>query len=281
MSVAFRELGGSPVETYSLDGFQARREFLVAWEDREAFAAELLGVASPYGASAWARYPGKDSVYAVHIRFEPSDPADPDPQTLASPDVGLNSYSHSHAKAIVDYRTLTPRDRDDGPSNESGTQLTYRMAYGLEPLEIAPGGWKWVDEPSIAVSTDAPLIRSVAYTDHHLTWHQVVRPPWTAIRQLQGKINSDVLLGCDAGTILFVGAEASKLFRSDLASGASPFCWQLHYLFRERAIKQGGRVLGWNYAYRPNPAGWAELTTTGSDRMYDSADLSALFVSGS
>jgi hypothetical protein len=279
MSVAFRELSGSPVETYGIEGFQARREFLVAWDDREAFAAELLGVASAHGNSPWARYPGKDSVYAVHIRFEPADPADPDPQALDSPDVGLNSYRRGHAKAIVEYRTLTGRDRDDGPVNETGTHLTYRMAYGVESLEIAPGGWHWADQPSIAVSGDAPLVRAVPYTDHHLTWHQVVRPPWTAIRQLQGKINAEALLGCPAGTLLFVGAEASKLFRSDLAAGPSPFCWQIHYLLRERALKQGGRTLGWNHLFRPSPAGWAEPTTDGVDRLYDAADLSALFFS--
>ena len=43
MSVPFKELGGSPVEQYGLEGFRAQRTFLIAWEDRDAFAADYLG----------------------------------------------------------------------------------------------------------------------------------------------------------------------------------------------------------------------------------------------
>jgi hypothetical protein len=111
-----------------------------------------------------------------------------------------------------------------------------------------------------------------------LTWHQVTHPPWQSIRELQGKVNATEFLGCPAGTVLFEGAEANKLFRAGLAEGPSTFCWQIHYLFRERSVKHDGQVFGWNHFYRENPAGWAELTH-GADRVYDAGELGLLFQS--
>lgn len=278
MSVPFKELGGSPIEEYGPDGFRARREFLIAWEDRDAFAAELLGTAAPYGAATFAHYPGKASVFAMSLRYEPFDPQSPDQQTLADLTQGLNRYGNSFAKATVEYRTVTPRDRADGPENEPGTHLTYRMAFEVEPCEITPASWKWVDQPTLPAPSDVPLIKRVPVTDHHLTWQQVINPPWEAIRTLQGKANAGTFLGCPEGTVLFLGAEANKLFRSGFDAGPSEFCWEIHYVFRERAVKQGAQVYGWNHAYRADPPGWAELTN-GSERLYDLADLSLLFQS--
>ena len=143
MSVPFKELGGSPVEQYGLDGFSARRKFLIAWEDRDAFAAEVLGIAVSHGGTTWAQYPGKPSVFAVRLRYEPFDPESPDVKSLGELTEGLNSYSGSFAKAVVDYRTVSFRDRDDGPVNEIGTHLTYRMRFAGTQNEIV---WRFALE---------------------------------------------------------------------------------------------------------------------------------------
>lgn len=276
MSVPFKELGGSPIERYSPSGFWARRQFLVAWEDREAFAAEVLGRAADYGASPSLRYPGKASVFATRVAFEPFDPEGPDPQVLADLTQGLNSYSHSFARATVFYRTLTLRDRPDGPDHERDTQLTYRMEHDVECVKLSPRGWLWADPPGLAVPEDLELVKTVPVTDHLLTWRQVVRPPWDAIRTLQGKVNLGTFLGSPEGTVLFRGATANKLFRGGFEAGTSEFCWEIQYAFRERAIKFDGQVYGWNHAYRDDPPGWGVLTH-GSDRLYDLADFSPLF----
>ncbi len=276
MSVAFKELGGSPQERYTPDGFLARRQFLVAWEDRDAFAAEVLGRAGDFGASPSLTYPGKPSVFATSVAFEPFDPHSPDPQLLTDLTAGLNSYSHSFAKATVLYRTLTLRDRPDGPDHERGTQLTYRMGHDLELLKLSPRGWRWADQPSLPVPEDLEIVKTVPVTDHLLTWRQVIRPPWDAIRALQGKVNRGEFLGSPEGTVLFRGATANKLFRGGFESGVSEFCWEIQYAFRERAIKANGQVYGWNHVYRADPPGWVELTH-GEDRLYELADLSLLF----
>jgi len=278
MTVPFKELGGSPVEHYSLDGFRARREFLVAWEDRDAFAAEALGTSLQHGGQTSVAYPGKASVLAVSVTLEPVDPANPDVQPLAELARGLNSYSGSFAKAAVEYRTATGQDRGDGPENEAGTRLTYRMAQALDTQKLLARGWKWADNPSVPVAEDLELVHAVPVTEHHLVWQQVIRPPWQAIGRLQGTVNSGEFLACAAGTLLFLGAEGNKLFRAGFEGGISDFCWEIHYVFREKAVKHGGAVYGWNHFYRDDPPGWVELTD-GEHPLYEPADFTPLFQS--
>lgn len=280
MSVAFQELGGSPSEQYSLDGFTARRQFLIAWEDRDAFATEALGLTAEHGSTTWANYPGKPSVFAVHVRYEPLDRDSLEFQSIAGLTDGFNSYSGSFAKAVVDYKTVTSQDRTDGPDNEAGTQLTYRMLFAADEQEIPPGGWHWIDDPTGTLPADFSLIKRIPVTEHHLTWHQVVNPPWDVINHVQGKVNQSEFLGCEPATLLFEGAEANKLFRGGFEEGASEFCWQIRYVFRQRAIKHGGQIYGWNHFFRDDPVGWVELSD-GIARLYDLADFAPLFQSSS
>jgi hypothetical protein len=120
------------------------------------------------------------------------------------------------------------------------------------------------------------LSKTIPTTSHHLTWQQVVNPPWDAISALQGTVNAATFLGCPPGTVLFAGAEAKKLLRSGLKASAPELAWELTYTFREKGIKQGGQVYGWNYAYRGNPPGWVALTN-GAQSLYDLADFAPLF----
>ncbi|GAB6164277.1 hypothetical protein JCM19992_02770 [Thermostilla marina] len=276
MSVPFTELAGSPREEYTLNGFRARRTFLVRWEDRRAFAAELLGSADGVTGRPWSPYPGTSGVFAVAVRFEPVEPETLRPQELLDATSELNDYSGSFAKAIVEYRTILPQDRHDGPAPPDGTHITYRMECTTETMAVDRAGWYAADRPGEPLPGDAPWMRIVPTTDHRLTWRQVVDPPWTAIRALQGKVNASEFLGCTPGTLLFAGATANKLYRGSFEEGASSFCWEIDYLFRERAIKQGGQVWGWNYVYRADPPGWVELRNDAGP-FYEAGDFSALF----
>ena len=204
-------------------------------------------------------------------------PDGPQRQVLTSLTEGLNSYDGSFAKAIVKYETVNELDRPDGPENEEGTQISYRMRFSGEYQPIGPGGWSWSDT-SVALPADQPLARWIPMTEHYLTWYKVVDPPWAVIHAQQGTVNGAEFLGCPAGTLLFEGADANKLYAGDFRSGPSPFCWEIKYLFRERSVKHGGNVYGWNHFYREDPAGWVEIGN-GSATMYDAGDFNALFES--
>lgn len=276
MAIAFSELAGSPQEQYRLDGFRARRTFLVAWEDRHRFAAELLGTASGHGGSAWLPYPDRAGVYAVSVRFEPVDPQTLKPQTLSDPATDLNDYSGGFAKAVVEYRTVPPQDRPDGPAAPQGTHITYRMESDLDVLSLPGPGWYASDQPDTPLSADMVVERLVPVTEHRLTWRQVVGPPWQTIQQLQGKVNAATFLDCQPGTLLFVGAAANKLYRGSFEEGASPFSWEIAYRFRERAVKQGGSLWGWNHVYRTDPPGWVAIVND-QGPLYDADDFAPLF----
>ncbi len=278
MGVFFQELAGSPRERHGPDGFRAVRRFLIAWEDREAFAADVLGRGGEYAPRPWSRYPGKSDADAVAVTFEPADPASlrtllagqgDDPSTL------LADYSGTPAVARVEYRSVSPQDRADGPQPPRGTHLSYRMEPLWEVFAVAASGWHWADLPQQNLPGDANLELLLPQTDHILTWRQVVAPPWRAMRELQGTVNADPFLGCEAGTLLFLGAAADKLFRGT-SGDIAPFCWEVKYRFRERAIKRGGRVFGWNHRYRADPPGFA-IPEDEDGPLFESADFAPLF----
>ena len=279
MTVPFQELNGSPIEHYSLSGFRAERRFLIAWADRDAFAVEVLGVINSSGDRTWAAYPGKSSVFAASVQFEPFDPEGLSPQTLSNLTHGLNNYGSSLAKATVTYKTVNTVERTDAPDTEIGTHLTYRMSYSELQQTIVPDGWSWLDT-SESVSGEQELVKSIPIAEHELIWQQVIRPPWDTIRDLQGKINASEFLSCPAGTLLFVGAKANKLYESGYEAGASEYLWELAYLFREKSIKQGSQIFGWNHVYRGSPAGWARVNN-GTGQLYDAGDFAPLFLSAS
>jgi len=57
MTVAFKELAGSPVEYYTPEGFRAERRLLCAWDDRHAVVEQLVGNGYPFGGQSQAAYP--------------------------------------------------------------------------------------------------------------------------------------------------------------------------------------------------------------------------------
>lgn len=278
MAVVFRELAGSPEEQYTPQGFTARRVFLVPWEEREAFAAEILGNAQDHGNAGWARYPGKDGVFAVSITLVPADPESLLPEDQATGDVtrDLADYAGSFAKAVVEYRTVPPQDRPDGPPPPGQTQLSYRMEHGFLERPLLANGFFAEDDPLTPLPADLPLSHLIPYTDHWLIWRQVVGPPWQAIRELQGCVNDDIFLGAAPGTLLFLGADGDKLYRGLFEEGISPFCWELRYHFRELAIRRGAAVFGWNHIHRTQPAGFVHVQDNDGP-LYPGGDFSRLF----
>lgn len=170
----------------------------------------MLGSATPFGGGGSIHYPGKPSVYAVKLRFEPFDPDAAEIQSLDDLAVGLNSYGDSLAKAVVEYRTIVDRDREDGPANEVGTHLTYRMGFSSDSLPLTSEGWVWEDQPAVALPGGMELARAIPMTEHRLIWRQVVNPPWGVIQAMQGRVNAAAFLGCPAETVLFEGAECTS-----------------------------------------------------------------------
>jgi hypothetical protein len=279
MTVAFKELAGSPLETYGPDGMKAQRVLVCGWDDRELVVEQLLGDGYEFGGRGRAGYPDKPNVVAMRIRCEPFAD-DVTPQVLDELTEGLNRY-HGFAKVTVSYELLVACDREDLPAVEEGTLLTYRQQPGSETMILPGHALTWAGAPDVPVPPEAVPAIHVPIVEHHFTWQRVVRPPWEAIRQSVGTVNDAVFMGAAAATVLFVGATTEREFIriDELANPA--LSWRLGYLFREKAVKTGtGSVAGWNHAYRSLPAdgpGWDELVDAGGNRPYPSSDFSPLF----
>lgn len=283
MTIPFQELNGSPEETYTLDDFTATRQFLVPWSRRNDFVSWLRGVSTAFGSQESVAYPNRPDVLPYKIEVKPYDSRTVLKTAIGTPSEALNRYS-SFALIRAHYKLQTQQDLDSGPSAATGTRLSYRINFQLEQTSVNGAGLYW-DGSTTSLGADVSVPKTIPLTEHILTWKQVLYPPWTAIRELQGKVNSVAFLDCPPGTLLYQGVGVNKLYRSDWQDGASEFCWQLEYRFLQRIIYQREERFGWNAFYRPETGQWENVVLGKTDGyvidsgspLYESGDFNALF----
>jgi len=281
MSVVFKELGGSPLEIFEPQNLRAQRRLLVAWEERHALVRQLLGEGYEFGGMRPAGYPGRPFVVVAEIKVEPFPPH-PDHQGSFDDVAGqLNSYSGKYALVTVDYELIDQRrSRKDLPKVEDDTFLTYRMDFGAEYEDLSGQVMYWASDASLPVPPDAVPALRVPITEHHVTWHRVINPPWQAIRECVGTVNAAPFLGAAPETVLLDGVTADKQFVGLDELSQPQFGWRICYVFREKAIKSGGDIYGWNHRFRslpPDNPGWDRLVDQAGNQLYRTSDFNALF----
>jgi hypothetical protein len=285
MAVSFEELAGSPTVRFRDGSFSATRRLLVAWDQAIEFLVELYGgwrlVGDELSVSPPSHFPGVPAALVTEVTIEPF-PAD---NPHSHPSITLESSTNAYDQAVLTVAygitfDIDNRSRADLPSVPSGTYLTYRAELALESV-VTPGrNWKWVSDSS-AVSDDVrPTIVTPA-EQFTLTWYRVPSPPWDAIRDLRGKVNSTQFLNFAAGTVLFLGAETKRDFQV-----LDPGMWRLAYRFKVRTVPSttgSDALYGWNHFYRRNAASsehWLEISDQDSNRPYASGAFEALFQFG-
>jgi len=234
MSTAFKELAGSPRESYSADGMTARRRLVCAWGDRAALVRELLGDGYEFGATSPAAYPGASGVVVARVEVEPLGD-DLIEQSLNSLTEGLNAY-HGFALLTVDYELLGTVEHADLPSVDPSTVLTYRTEPTEERISFPGDDLTWQGNPSATFPSDADGTLRLPCTRHRLTWHRVVNPPWSTIRGATGTLNTGAFLGIAAGKLLFEGAVAERQLIQLSELDAPRYGWRIEYLFRENPL---------------------------------------------
>ncbi len=235
MATTFHELAGSPVETYGPEGLSARRTLACAWPDRAALVRELLGDGYAFGGGNRAAYPTAPAAVAMRVRVEPlmHDPAG---QPLPGLDQGLSAY-HGFARVTVDYQMLAPAAPAGLPSPAPGTLVSYCTEPAEEHVLLPGGELAWPGNPAATFPADARGTVRLPATRHRLSWHRVVRPPWSAIRASTGALNATEFLGAAAGTLLFEGAAAEREFLRLSELHAAEHVWRLEYAFRENPLR--------------------------------------------
>ncbi|MBN2581410.1 MAG: hypothetical protein JXB10_20685 [Pirellulales bacterium] len=234
MTTPFKELAGSPRESFGPDGMEAERRLICAWDDRRALVEEILGDGYEFGGQNPVAYPGVSSVVAVRVRVEPLTD-DLVKQDLAELTDGPNAYQ-GFARLTVNYELLTAADRADLPEIEPQTFLTYRMDRGTETVTFGGDALYWPGNPEATFPSAAEGRLLLPVTIHRLTWHRAVNPPWSAIRVSSGTFNDAPFLGAAEGTLLFDGAAAERVFLRISDLDTPEFSWRIEYFFREKPL---------------------------------------------
>jgi hypothetical protein len=289
MTTAFKELAGSPREVFTTEGMRAQRRLLVLWADRRALITELLGNGAEFGGVLSAQYPDYEPVVVDRIQVRPWNPSPDEQGAFTDVESDLNAYTGQYAEITVDYELLPPIKRPDPemlPSTEPDTFLTYRSDHGAEAIQIPGHTLKWTDQEAEPVPAEVVGVKRIPTTEHTLTWHRVMNPPWTAIRELKGLVNHDTFLGAPKECVLFEGAQAQSEFMGFDSLDEPIYGWTITYLFRERSITttadngDTNTLYTWNHMWRSLPMAtpaWDKLVDDQGKNIYDTADLTKLF----
>lgn len=285
MTVTFEELEGSPRIRINDQGTSAVRTFRVAWDNWQEFVRDLIGTFRAYGLATEfippIEFPGLPNLIVSDVQVEPFDPDNPDGSGGVSLGFLTNAYPSGGARITATYRTMTDQfspSRSDLPPVPNGTYVTYAADLGSERMTVPGRAWLWSGTSSEHVADDVNpgiMVPSGIYT---LRWQRVPAPPWTKIRSLRGKVNAGSFLSAPAGTVMFLGARASRQFQFIEDGGF----WNLDYTFAEncKTLSDGGTQVGWNYFYKEQAlAGehWVPITNLEGNPPYQSGNFQQLF----
>lgn len=286
MAVAFKELDGSPVETWGKDGFTAKRTLLVPWSQRNTFAREVLGDGAEYGGVPTLLYPGFTNVYPETVRFTPFDPAQV-PQALTALDTDLASYTN-FAQAEIDYRAQAitfeaPQPPGEPVAPEPNTILDYSCEIGAEAIELDAQDFQWVSGTGEVFGPEYSVYVRVALIKHTFTWKRVIRPPYTAIAECAGTLhdvtNFDEFLGAPDGCLLFEGGDVSREFAVYPSGEEVRSLYTVKYVFSDKRIKWGNAVHGWDVIWRRHPPGqgqWDKIKDHNNNPVFQRTDFNRL-----
>lgn len=185
-------------------------------------------------------------------------------------------------------------NRGGHPHSDNDTLLSHKCTIGGEFMVLPGEGLEWKDSfDAVSWSYNPPVFdeegpnpaharasRSVKdgvsagiivpLMEYTVTWHRVRLPPWRAIQETIGKINDDEFLGCEAGCLLYLGADLSIEF-----SAIGTKWWTVEHKFSYKNNTKGGDAFldtvlfggtvpkGWNYFYRPETGRFEHLKRKG------------------
>ena len=171
MAIPFKELAGSPVETYSSDGLKAERKLLCAWDDRQALVAELLGEGCGLDSLSRASYPRQLAILVKRVKVEPFYGRPDDQGAFNAVGAQLNTYTGQLAALTIEYELTDISALADLVTVEAGTFVTYRTSASVERIGISADAMRWEESSAATVSADVVPSRRVPIIQHQITWH--------------------------------------------------------------------------------------------------------------
>lgn len=248
---SYDELAGSPKEQLTeSSGSTAQRQILVAWENRLAFAQNL--VSSLYPTFPQCRV-NSIAVQPWTEELAPNNAEMPDPTIMTADYAGkpaLITLGYGPDFTQKDWPTDMPK-----PTVRLGTELRFKIGGSAQFLLIPGGGCKWQDNNAILKDTENSRVL-IAIKEIELQWDFVDNPPINLLDERLGTVNTAAFLGAPPETLLFENYCIDESFRAD---PFNPHTNRIVLNFRMRKIVVGNNVFGWNHDYRESPAGWAKV----------------------
>lgn len=281
LGTGFEELENSPkIRISRQSGLEATRVFRVDYADWEKFVGEIYGVyRSVSGTLAYTKpitFPGENPyILADDVSIEPFDGSNPDGTNILSLSTGLPTYSNG-AQITVNYKqnVSSGQNDDNSVTVPEGTYYSYEADDAVEMLTVPGNYWRWNSDSKVIATEVSPAIQ-VPVTHHRVTWHNVLRPPYTTIKACRGHTNSATFVGCAAGTLLLIGTKLRNKFQFSTRD----VLWEVEYTFAEKDQKGDGTT-GWNYFFRYDTGAWAliEAAKGANAKPFPSATFANLFV---
>ena len=239
ITVPYQEMHAGLEESVDLRGVYAVKKYKVAWKDRWQFLRDVAGRTVISGSasapvlvrSAPLQYPDNKNLYANGISVEP---------------IGASYCTNpgSYDQAIVTVNFGTP-EFDYEVSQQGTTQNTvYRsltLNLGAQVMTLPESAFEFNTpdsgghKPPVTVSPGF-LMPTVEIT---ITSHQIPYLNFDLIFPLVGSLNNATFYGCATGTLMFMGAQASRQATSEGLQA-----WDLEYKFNYRTVD-------WNMFYSP------------------------------
>lgn len=275
------DIDGSPSFQIAKDSASAKRVCKVDWSDIDSAITGLFGTVFMAGTGVVRdplhTFPGKSYLVLDQMDIKPFDD-----DNIVGSSGGLPTYTSAQLELTYKtkpYNTDDDDDTSDDPDVPEGTYLTHRISLGGDILTLPESGLQWQaanDDGIKDVAADVAPGMVIPTIEHQFTWHFVPSPPFAAMKNAYGKVNSALQYGAPAETLLFLGADANR----DITTEGTK-AWTLDYRFQEKALKAGGVIAGWNHFFRPDPGAgqnsWQKILRKDGNTVYETADFSSLF----
>lgn len=277
--VTCQELQGSGKVTFGPDGPVGERNFQCAWADRFELASELMGYlrTSPESSPSWFRTAPDKFVGYSGVLFCQGVAVNGVGEMSQNSD-GYPTYSIARVDATYGVPKGEEQDQDDSDPEDS-VVATLDIDFHSEFITFGSYNYFW---QQTGTKCPEPIQRGKLVVVIDKTYQQKGLPeiPEAAIISYIGKVNSATWQGCEAGTMLFVGATSRKSYT---AEGKKQYELTYHFKYRPAAswnkfwnpvgVTNGVKTGRWEFLAGIKDNGDVDDVLT----VYDSVDFGAFF----
>lgn len=265
ISVPYLELEGLQ-EGNNSQGPWAKKPYLVAWNDRYQFVADMRGKSStPAPGGPWIqvipyRYPPSPNMYAVDLLVEPEgdivEGSSPIEFTHARVTVtfGVPDWPYQPADDPSFLQSLT----DDPAENALLKYAKQQISYGYETYPVPSSSLTYQSD---GAKFNGHTVIKVAVVTLVITFQRYPSQPFKKIKDKLGTVNDRTWFGNPTGTVFFDDCQTEPQFDPD-----GTRTQQVMFRFKYRTIP-------WNKFLRPDGLTWDFLVDGSGNKFYASSNF--------